>query len=450
MGTNGEGPQIINKSIRLTPIDDLKWHPSNPRRGSVEAIEESISVNGFWGTVAVQESTNRVIAGNHRWKAARKQGLTEIPVAWLDVDDETAERILLADNRTSDVATNDDRELATLLAKLNEGAGLEGSGYTDDDLTALLARVTDDEEDGSEDDIPEIQEEVISKPGEIYELGQHRLICGDCREGGDVASLLDGSRINVAITSPPYASQRKYDESSGFKPIPPDEYVDWFDAVQANVREHLAEDGSWFVNIKEHCDDGQRSLYVKDLTIAHVRRWGWRFVDEYAWTRPSPPGSWPDRFKNGFEPLFHFSTGRAKFRPESVGHPSESIPVPSSKVGANKAGPNGEYWNLSQETSQGLALPSNVIKVSGVESGTGHSAAFPPGLPAFFIKAFSDASDAIFDPFLGSGTTLIAAAKNDRRCYGMEISPAYCDIIRRRWTRWAKDHDQDLGSGSLD
>lgn len=93
--------------------------------------------------------------------------------------------------------------------------------------------------------------------------------------------VLDGAKINVAITSPPYASQRKYDESSGFKPIRPNEYVEWYRPIAENIKANLTKDGSYFCNIKEHCDDGQRDLYVKDLTIAHVREWGWMFVDEF-------------------------------------------------------------------------------------------------------------------------------------------------------------------------
>ena len=123
----------------------------------------------------------------------------------------------------------------------------------------------------------------VTQPGDMWLLGPHRIICGDCRDYGTVERLLAGERVNVAFTSPPYASQRAYDESSGFKPIPPGEYVDWFEDVQASVRAVLAEDGSWFVNIKEHAHEGQRDLYVKDLTIAHVRRWGWLFVDELCW-----------------------------------------------------------------------------------------------------------------------------------------------------------------------
>ena len=103
--------------------------------------------------------------------------------------------------------------------------------------------------------------------------GKHRLVCGDCRDSGTVVRLLDGAKVNVAITSPPYASQREYDQASGFTPIPPDEYVAWYRDVAAVIESVLSADGSYFLNIKEHSEEGERSLYVKDLVIAHRRQW---------------------------------------------------------------------------------------------------------------------------------------------------------------------------------
>jgi site-specific DNA-methyltransferase (adenine-specific)/site-specific DNA-methyltransferase (cytosine-N4-specific) len=269
---------------------------------------------------------------------------------------------------------------------------------------------------------------------------------------------MDGEEIGIGFTSPPYASQRVYDESSGFKPIPPDEYVDWFEPVQAGVREHLADDGSWFVNIKEHCDDGQRSLYVKDLTIAHVRGWGWRFVDEFCWQRLSLPGAYPNRFKNYWEPVFHYAQSpRIAFNPDAVCHEFDSagaitcdeVAMAGRSSGYTKTGSNGGPGFVKSK-NRASALPSNIISVSGVEHGTGHAAAFPVALPVFFVKAYTDPGGIVFDPLMGSGTTLIAAAQEGRRGYGCEISPGYCDIIRRRWTAWAKKHDQDPGPGALE
>jgi len=371
------------------------------------------------------------------------------------VDDRQADAIAIADNRLGEMAEWDGDELAALLRELEaDGADMAAIGYDESELAEVLAGLEPDEDEQPEDPgAEEPPEDPDSERGEVYELGQHRLICGDCRDAEDVARLLDGTPINVAFTSPPYASQRKYDESSGFEPIPPDEYVDWFDAVQANVREHLADDGSWFVNIKEHCDDGQRSLYVKDLTIAHVRAWGWRFVDELCWQRNTVPGKFTCRFKNGWEPVFHFTQGPPKFRASNVTHASSrTITYDPAHHFGNSAEAGYESHSEAAKMAaegDGVALPYNIVSCSNPGNTANHSAQFPVALPAFFIKAFSDEGDAIFDPFLGSGTTLIAAAQNKRIAFGCEISEGYCDVIRRRWTTWADAAGVDAGRGAL-
>ena len=282
---------------------------------------------------------------------------------------------------------------------------------------------------------------------------------------------MESRLINVAITSPPYASQRTYDEESGFKPIPPDAFVEWFDAVQKQVAEHLATDGSWFVNIKEHCEDGQRVLYVKDLTLAHVRQWGWRFIDEYIWTHGGTPKVPRQRFKNGWEPIFQFTRDSHKFKPEAVMHetaepgPSDArvrFPLEAARHGGEYhpsmrsgqiqgektrtttsidgrrspplAKSQGTKNQVGQYTaSDFLAYPSNHLSLGKNREALGHAAAYPVALPEFFIRACSDEGDAIYDPFMGSGTTIIAAERLGRKCYGMEISPGYCDIIIQRW-----------------
>lgn len=418
------------------PLNKLARFPGNARRGDVDRIRESIRRHGQYRALVVRDTGDGlvILAGNHTFDAIKAEGHGSARCEIIECTDDEARRINLADNRLSEIGSQDLDALAELLSYLDDD--YEGTGYTEADVERLLTPPNVEELDPvlpGADTVSEPPKDPVTKPGDVWLLGPHRIICGDSRDYDTVAKLLNGATINVAFTSPPYASQRKYDESSGFKPIHPDEYVDWFEDVQANVRALLAEDGSWFVNIKEHANDGQRHLYVKDLTIAHVRRWGWRFVDEFAWTRPGPPGRWPDRFKNGWEPVFHFAKEAAKFRPEAVGYASDAIPVKSSEIGANTAVTNGAYWNRSRESTSGIAFPPNVLSVSGVEPGTGHTAAFPVGLPQFFIRAYSDPGDTVFDPFMGSGTTMIAAHQENRVAYGTEISPAYTDVICRRF-----------------
>lgn len=427
------------------PIDDLTPFPGNARRGDVEKIRESIARLGQYRSLVVRDTGKDmvILAGNHTYQALAAEGNEVARCEVIRCDDDEAKRINLADNRMAELGGYDDDALAELLSGLD--GDLDGTGYAEDDLNALLAvaepqTVSDDGRDmePEADQVPEPPSEPVTRTGDVWLLGPHRILCGDSRDAGDVARLLDGARVNVAFTSPPYASQRAYDESSGFKPIPPDEYVGWFDDVQANVRAHLAEDGSWFVNIKEHCEGGQRHLYVKDLTAQHVRAWGWKWVDELVWldTKNGMPGKWPNRFKDAWERVLQFSHGsQIKFRPTANATPTDDMIIynPETRIAASD-GRGGGYHEGSKprEYTSGLALPSNVVQIPAGGDGS-HTAAFPVALPAWFIRAYSDPGDVVFDPFMGSGSTLIAAHQENRVAYGTEISAAYCDVVCTRW-----------------
>lgn len=139
--------KVTKQVYEIVPVDSLTTHPANPRRGDVGAIGESIEANGFYGAVIVQKSTGYVLAGNHRLLAAVEAGADSLPVIQVDVDEATATRILLADNRTNDLATYDQDALAGLLKSLAEDGGLAGSGYNDDDVDALLRGLSVNEDD---------------------------------------------------------------------------------------------------------------------------------------------------------------------------------------------------------------------------------------------------------------------------------------------------------------
>ena len=209
-----------------------------------------------------------------------------------------------------------------------EAFDLDLIGFSESEMAELLAdRRRAGGRGRSRGSDPEAPAQPVTRPGDVWLIGPHRLMCGDCRDRNVLGILFPAnSRANVVITSPPYATQREYDPASGFKPVPPDEYATGIRDVAANIAAVLADDGSYFLNIKEHADDGERSLYVKDLVIAHKRQWGWRFVDEFCWrkTDNGVPGGWGNRFKNAWEPVFHFCRQQQiKFRPEAVGHESE-------------------------------------------------------------------------------------------------------------------------------
>jgi ParB-like chromosome segregation protein Spo0J len=131
--------KIVNDTTTLEPLDAIRPHPRNPRQGDIGAIHTSINTNGFYGTIIAQRSTGFILAGNHRWEAARQAGAETIPVTWINVDDEHATRILLADNRINDLAAYDDNALAELLQEIHDTTGsLIGTGYDTDDLDQLL------------------------------------------------------------------------------------------------------------------------------------------------------------------------------------------------------------------------------------------------------------------------------------------------------------------------
>ena len=432
----------------MAKLQDLKPDKRNARRHTPRntgMIEHSIQTNGF-GRSVLLASDGSIIAGNATYEAAASAGLDDvlivesdgtkvIAVKRTDVQpgSERFHALAIADHRAAELAEWD----ATVLEELSGEIDLSAF-FFDEELQAILdGDVTITEGLTDPDDVPDVPAEPTTKPGDLWLLGRHRLLCGDCRDFAHVDRLFDGAQANVVITSPPYASQRKYDESSGFKPIHPDAYSEWFRDVAANVMAILAPDGSYFLNIKEHCDEGQRHLYVKDLTIAHVREWGWKFVDEFCWrdTKNGVPGGWPNRFKDAWEPVFHFTRSeRIKFHPLANGTDSDAVFEYSANTAKTKTG-SGLLGVKATTEKSGQARPSNVIEIAAASTGD-HSAAYPVELPAWFIRAFSDVGDITYDPFTGSGTTLIASEQEGRTCYGMEISPAYCDVIVRRWEQF--------------
>ena len=458
--------QINCAHDKVVPLVELTPNPRNPNTHNerqIELLAKVIRHQGWRAPITVSTRSGFVVAGHGRLEAATLLGVEGAPVDFQDFESEAAEHAhMVADNRIAELAEINDDVLKDVLLELDTGEiDMDLTGFDSKELESLMTQFHVDEEptdaEPQIDRAAELQEKWGTAAGQVWKLGNHRLMCGDCRSAEDVAKLFDGALINVAVTSPPYASQRKYDETSGFKPIPPDEFSEWFASVAENVKSHLADDGSWFVNIKEHCEEGQRSLYVKDLTLDHVRKWGWNFVEEYVWTHGGTPKRPANRFKNGWEPIFHFARGPFKFNPNNVMHKSETASEvdwggrhPSQNDGQGlrewkdaKGGPKdvpqgegGQGKGLHAATlvaSDGMAYPSNVLSLGKNKVALGHGAAFPTSLPLFFINAYSDEGDVIFDPFTGSGTTLMAAEQSGRSFYGSEIAASYVAVTIERW-----------------
>ena len=368
-----------------------------------------------------------------------------------------AKRIAYESNRVAELDLSWSAE--QIVADLDAGIDLAGL-WNDAELTELLEAAGSEllKENGAGAEAPEIgpdrAEELQAKwqvkPGDLWVIESktgpgkfHRLLCGDCRNRDDIGRLCGEQKVSV-FTSPPYAEQRK----KQYGGVPTAEYVEWWEAVQDSVKSVLAEDGSFFVNIKAHCEDGQRVLYVFDLVLAMVRRWGWRFVDELCWVNGGYPGNFSPRFKNGFEPVYHFSSGGAKHRPGNVRFKMTVANKRKTKWNREKYGGLGRYYSptgsgtsLNQSAFDGsFALPSNVLEIPADRGFLRdevvqdiHSATFPTTLPAFFIKAYSDPGDSWLDPFAGSGTVGIACERESRLSLLCEVLPKYCAVILERF-----------------
>lgn len=424
------------KELRRVRFGDLVPHPKNWRlhpqiqRDAMSAILRDI---GFAGAVLARELPDgklQTIDGHLRSDMLADSIL---PVLVTDLNDEEVLKLLLTYDPLSALAEASPAMLEALekevqfadqkLADVVRDMALEHGIASDPQLSEGDEGETVEEADGPTE----------TAPGDLWILGGHRLLCGDCRKPEDVARLLNGKRINLLVTSPPYAAQREYDESSGFRPIKPAEYVEWFDAVQLNVRNNLADDGSFFVNIKEHCEDGERELYVYDLVVAMRRRWGWNFIDTLCWKNSGTPKRVSRRFKNQWEPIYHWARSLDfKFRPQDVMHSTNRA---FEGGGMSLTEGQGKRDVLGDdEHTEGVAYPGNVIAVN-FDKAHGHGAAFPIGVPGFVIRAYSAPGDVVADFFCGSGTTIAAAHQLGRFGYGMEISPRYCDLTVRRWRK---------------
>jgi ParB-like chromosome segregation protein Spo0J len=135
-------PKTLNTAVENVAVELLKVHPRNANQGDIQAITESVETNGFWGTIVVNRRTNHVLAGNHRYMAAKQLGFDTVPVAWVDVAPKDEIRILVADNRTTRLGTDNDARLSELLTELaTTDLGLDGTGFTAADLDDLIAKV---------------------------------------------------------------------------------------------------------------------------------------------------------------------------------------------------------------------------------------------------------------------------------------------------------------------
>lgn len=270
-------------------------------------------------------------------------------------------------------------------------------------------------------------------------IGNSTLYLGDAK---DVLKKLEANSVDLIVTSPPYADNRK----STYGGIHADEYVDWFKPISSELLRVLKPSGSFVLNIKEKVVQGERHTYVLELIIA-LRSQGWYWTEEYIWhKRNSYPGKWPNRFRDSWERLLHFTKDKhfnmyqdavrvpvgdwAKSRLKNLSE--TDLKRDTSKVGS------GFGKKIANWVGKDTALPSNVLHMATECGNKQHSAAFPENLPEWFIKLFTEAGDVVLDPFMGSGTTLKVATRMNRKSIGIDLMPEYFQMVKDEFSNHLK------------
>jgi site-specific DNA-methyltransferase (adenine-specific) len=246
----------------------------------------------------------------------------------------------------------------------------------------------------------------------------------------------EDNTIDLIVTSPPYADQRK----KTYGGIKPDEYVDWFKPITAELLRVMKPTGSFVLNIKERVVKGERHTYVLEL-ILEMRKQGWLWTEEYCWHKKnSYPGKWPNRFRDSWERCLHFNKQR-KF---NMYQDAVRVPVgdwaqtrlkslsDTDKTRDESKVQSGFGKNVSNWVGRDTVYPNNVLHMATECNNVGHSAAFPVDLPAWFIRLFTQPGDVVLDPFIGSGTTAAAAKQLGRHFVGIEKEATYCGIAVKR------------------
>ena len=259
------------------------------------------------------------------------------------------------------------------------------------------------------------------------------ILQGDCEE---ILKDFPDNSVDLIFTSPPYADQRK----RTYGGIKPDKYVDWFLPKAEQFRRVLKPTGTFILNIKERVVNGERHTYVIEL-ILQLREQGWLWTEEYMWHKKnSYPGKWPNRFRDSWERLLQFNNQKkfnmyqeavmvpvgdwAKTRLAKLSETDKRRDESKAKSGFGK--------NISNWVGRDMVYPNNVLHMATECYNRNHSATFPVALPSWFIKLFTLPGDVVLDPFLGSGTTAVAAKQLGRRYIGIDTNPEYCEIAKER------------------
>jgi DNA modification methylase len=376
----------------VVPLDSVTLHPRNPRQGDVAAVAASLRRFGQLKPVVVQASTRYVVAGNHLVRAARSLGWTEIAANVEELDDAEATAFMLADNRTSDLGGYDDALLAAILAEQEAADNLAATGYDDDDVAALLRAAGIEASHGDPDAAPDrpADADVYVRPGELWALGRHRLLVDDSTDPAAVERVTAGTSVDMVWCDPPY--------SVGV--------VGRTAAALTIVNDNLDAAGT-------------RALIGTALGLAPLRPGGAFYV-----ASPAGPAHLAFLLALADASLpVHQTIIWAKDR-FVLGHSDYHYRHEPVLYGWRDGAAHHFIDDRTQDSVWEIPRPTR----SEV-----HPTMKPVELVERAIRNSSRPGDTVYDGFVGSGTTLIAAEKSMRACRALEIDPTYAQVAIERW-----------------
>jgi len=378
-------------------IDSISLDPANVRRHpdrNIQTIVASLKRFGQQKPIVVTKE-GIVIAGNGTLQAARHLGWKQIEIVRTGLTGSEATAYAIADNRTAELAEWDDDALAQTLAALQiEDEELaKATGFDDADIDAMLAP-----DEVTEDEVPEPPVDPITKPGDLWNLGEHRLLCGDSTKTDDMARPMAGAKADLWLTDPPYGvayeSAGRRGKDNQHKEIendsrPLDEMAKFWEQAASLAYQSCSGSSSyyWFA-----CQGGDQMM----MMMMSISRAKWRVRHELIWVKDQMVFGRCD---------YHY-----KHEPILYGWKQDGT----------------HQWNADRKQV-------SVLEFARPKRSDEHPTMKPVDLVAYLLGNNTKIGESVLDTFCGSGTTLIAAEQLGRKCYGMEISPAYCDVIVKRW-----------------
>jgi len=400
-----ESSAAVPLRVQRVPLASLVPDPGNARshpKANVDAIVASLRRFGQAEPLVVQAGTRRVIAGHGRLLGMKALGWTACDIVELDVSGTDATALGIALNRTGELAEWDDGALARILEQLRtEDGGLDGVGFS----TAEIDRLLDELQPPADDTVVEPPAVPVTRRGDVFLLGQHRFTCGDSTDAADVARALGGAQPFLMVTDPPYGVE--YDpawrtrtglsDSDRMGTVKNDERVDWSAAYAL-----FPGDVAYVWHAGRFASDVDASLAKVGL---HVR-------SQIIWHKT------------------HFAISRGHYH---WGHEPCWYAVREGRT-ARWCGDRTQstVWDISPV---------------GQDAETIHGTQKPIECMQRPMRNHGASGDVVYDPFLGSGTSLIAAERSGRVLRGLELDPAYCDVIVTRWEQLTGKQATLDGSG---